>query len=241
MKAHQCLFLFGCIAQCHVGRSAAFRNLGFEDVNGSLDPNAMSFSVPTALALPSWRIFIGDREIYETSFNSIFLSLSPYTSVYSAKTPGMVLSGRFSCGLYSGIHFPTEEWVDTAIAQTGLIPPESESMTFKTFYAGELYVLLDGESLPLKILDRTTNGAVTVLTMGADISGFAGQERELRFVSHPFPDRLEIGFAMLDDITFSNQPIPEPTGLLGVGALGGILWLRRRVRRNERRAPGKGS
>jgi len=231
MKMYKIVLTLACVGQCHWGNSATFRNLGFEEVSSSIDPNSIAFGVPAASAVPYWRIFIGSNEVDYTSFNFVRLSLAAYTSVYSNQQfPDAVFEGQFSFAIYSGNDYVHSTWVDTAIAQTGLVPLESKSITLKTFYTGELRLLLDGQSLSLTILDRSNNGLLTVLTLGADISAFAGREHELRFVAHGFEDTGQGRLALLDDITFSSQPIPEPAGLLGIAALGGILWIRRRRR-----------
>jgi len=56
---------------------------------------------------------------------------------------------------------------------------------------------------------------------GADVSAFAGASGELRFSALPLTGG-GFGGVRLDNIQFSNQPIPEPT-VFGLFALGALL------------------
>ena len=71
-----------------------------------------------------------------------------------------------------------------------------------------------GQQIPLSVLASTPNYNV----FGGDISAFVNQTGELRIS----------GGGSLDNILFSNQPIPEPSvlGLFGFGVLflGKRLW-----------------
>ena len=65
-----------------------------------------------------------------------------------------------------------------------------------------------GQYIPLVQFGTSGNNIV----MAGDISMFAGQTGELRFV----------GGGLFDDIQFSPVPIPEP-GVLGLFGLGAVL------------------
>jgi hypothetical protein len=65
---------------------------------------------------------------------------------------------------------------------------------------------------------------------GADISAFAGLTGELRFTEQPIT--RNDATVTLDQITFSNLPVPEPS-VFGLSALGALL-LNWRVLRRQR-------
>jgi hypothetical protein len=77
------------------------------------------------------------------------------------------------------------------------------------FYGnGEYAVTFAGHPIALATLGSTA----TYMIFAGDISAFAGQTGELRF----------LGGGELDNIVFSNLPVPEP-GVFGLSALGSLL------------------
>jgi hypothetical protein len=80
------------------------------------------------------------------------------------------------------------------------------------FWGYSSEVSFGGHALSLSVLGITPNYDI----YGADISAFAGQTGELRFTAPP--QTLNI----IDNIQFSDQPVPEP-GVLGLSALGALL------------------
>jgi hypothetical protein len=126
-----------------------------------------------------------------------------------------VIQGTFSAVLQSGNVFDPvtgrlspEEPV--TIAQTGQIPAWTQSIRFSAITSpGALFVTFNGQSVPLLQLDATD--------FAGDISGFEGQTGQLSFGAQPVenygdPMHPFLGdtFVVLDDITFSVQPVPEP-------------------------------
>src|SRR5205085_2653446 len=103
-----------------------------------------------------------------------------------------------------------------SIWQSGQIPVGARSIQF--YAAGNIGLSFGGQQIPLSSLGSGNNYVV----FGGDISAFAGQTGELRFV----------GNGLLDNISFSSQAIPEPGGaaLLAVGLVAGgaSAWRRRR-------------
>jgi hypothetical protein len=83
-----------------------------------------------------------------------------------------------------------------------------------------LGVSIAGQNIPMFALTQT--GANEWL-MGGDISSFAGQTQELQITAVTSAS-YRFGRFVLDDITFSSTPIPEPGSLslvlCGVVALG---------------------
>ena len=97
------------------------------------------------------------------------------------------------------------------------LPPYRPGCGSKTYDPGvpeRLAVTFGGQYVPISLLSSTPNYNI----YGGDISAFmGGQTGELRFqavVSSGF------GITLLDNISFSNQPIPEPSSLalFGLGA-----------------------
>ena len=75
-------------------------------------------------------------------------------------------------------------------------------------------VSFDGQRMPIIPL----SGHGDYFLVGADISGFAGQTGELKFLVAP----QQFGvMGYLDNIQFSPEPLPEPSTLclFGFGAL----------------------
>jgi len=140
-----------------------------------------------------------------------------------------VIDGTFSVFLNAGltylgggIYIPT----DTSLSQTGLIPLTAQSLQFKAkFVPPFISVSLDEQpisSVPLQVTPGYT-------LFGADVTAFQGQTKELRFTL--FSPGVGSIF-VLDSISFSNQPIPEPSVVCLLG-LSFLLLGVRRMRRNS--------
>jgi hypothetical protein len=79
-------------------------------------------------------------------------------------------------------------------------------------------VTFAGQQIPVIMLGSTSTATI----LGGDIASFAGQTGELRFQ----------GGGELDNIQFSNSPVPEP-GVFGLTALGALLLGWRSLRRRR--------
>jgi hypothetical protein len=97
-----------------------------------------------------------------------------------------------------------------AIAQVGTVPSNAQSIRFYAHSYITLPVMdFGGQQIPLTVLGGSSS---TYYIWGGNISSFAGQTGELRF----------LGDFSLDNISFSNLPTPEP-GVFGLSALGALL------------------
>jgi hypothetical protein len=114
------------------------------------------------------------------------------------------------------------------ITQTGLVPAEALSLRFLAFgdpwdvYLNDVQIPLIGYDTPLAPYQgREILG---------DISVFAGQEVELKFVTRS----VSFGYNGLDSIRFSPEAVPEPGALTLLLAGGALGWAVRRRRRGMR-------
>lgn len=216
-------FLIALLLACSglTGGAALFINLNFESGNFPDIPNGQfGTNEPVAKALPGWSAFIGVHPITEILHNNGTLG-DPSVAIYGPTNfSGSVISGRLSLALFAGVNESTPpDDVGASISQTAVIPSGSLSILFKTTSASSTFGLFaSGNSLSLVPVFATNLYTI----YGADISPYANQNTELKstvpFV--PFPGNGMI----LDDISFSTNPIPEPS-TVGLVALAGFLWL----------------
>lgn len=127
--------------------------------------------------------------------------------------PG-ILEGQYTALIVSGIG------PDLSISQSGLVPLETKSLTFKALSSGMFGVTLGGVELKLIELERNDRFSV----YGADIFQFAGRLEELRFSALTTP--LGSSSLYLDSIEFSPVAIPEPNiyALLALGLTGMLAF-----------------
>ena len=186
------LVLFSCQQGYSQG---TFQNLNFENPIPPLTPGPNGL-VPTANALPGWTAYINDNPRDFVFFSNIALG-SPSISVVDSLSPGyQPIQGNYSVFFRSA-----------GLGQTGQIPNDASSLFFLREPLSFFLASFGGQSIPLVEFGASGNNII----MAGDISMFAGQAGELRFV----------GTGLFDDMQFSNQPIPEPGTfcLFGLGAL----------------------
>lgn len=117
---------------------------------------------------------------------------------------------------------------DVSLAQTALVPAGTASLRFLAYQrpTASFVVSLNGQPLSYSLVQNLGNFS----EYGVNIPAFAGQIAELRFTQ-----RSRVPFAnsfLLDNISFSPVPVPEPGtwALLGLGGAAALL-LRRKARR----------
>ena len=220
MKALRLMLCLGAV----VGRLCApaqgtFQNLDFEQ---AIDVPTYPGSplILTANAFPGWTVYAGGVPLTEVAHDGV---IAGPVALADLAAPYLVLDGRFSAvlGGIGLVAFPV------SIAQSGTVPAGSESLRF--LESGGLLVSFAGHPLPLELLG---NGPNASYVYGANISAYAGQYGQLTFETSP---SLNGGYNILDDITFSAQPITEP-GVLPVLSLGALILSPRRRRRRARAA-----
>jgi hypothetical protein len=162
--------------------------------------------------MPGWAVYFGGSQQTLITYNAPALGS---TWVVLWATNGQNISGNFSVLLQGGLTASA-----ASISQTGLVPAGSKSLSFEAqpieAQPGPFLVSLAGQSIPYFPLSTGPNYTL----YGADVSAFSGQTVELRFGA--------VGGVVggnnwnLDNISFSNLPVPEP-GVFGLCALGALL------------------
>ena len=186
-----------------------FRNLDFESANVA---GYSTGGVPITNALPGWHGYLRTFEIDWAIHNTVSLGAAAI-SLHSSTSMFPPIAGNYSVGLQSAFGVAPDG--TTAVGQTGQIPSTALSLRF--FGDTNMQVTFIGHLLTLFELGRGTDYRI----VGADISGFAGQTGELKFL---MPDLTPVGSSSsyLDNIQFSTQSIPEP-GTLGLFAIGTLF------------------
>jgi hypothetical protein len=188
----------------------SFANLDFEHPITPLVSRG-DFTVSIADGLPGWTGYIGGVPVDRIFYNTVSLGAAAI-SLHSSASGFPPIQGDYSVILQPS-SFDTRSTAE--IAQTGQIPLNAVSLLFYGFERME--VTFGGLPLTLVTLETRSNYHL----VGANVSAFAGQTGELKFL---MPD-LGFGSPMvyLDDIQFSPQPVPEPD-TLRLFVLGGLVF-----------------
>lgn len=209
-----------------------FQNLNFESAANLpvLNPPSSTALVPIADALPSWIGYVnGTNQQTVVIYNGLSggaaaISLITSNTANSAIGP---IGGNYTAALSAGTYLPLIDTVPTAIAQSSLVPVSAQSLRFSAAgRVSDLAVTFNGQQLPFYQLIALP----AYVIYGCDASTIAGLPGELRFTEHPLSGPFSAVF--LDNIQFSNQPIPEPSAL-GLFVLGALLfdWRWRKTRK----------
>ncbi len=196
-----------------------FQNLDFESANVPFVPAGQFGSdVAVSNGVPGWNVYIGSGQAATMLHNNISLGGATEVAIFGPQWfSSQILQGSYTVSLEPATVGPL---VLPAIGQTGRIPFSAQSVNFYGESGGTYALMFAGQQIPLIALSSTS--AYTVY--GGDISGFAGQTGELRFQ----------GGGLLDNVFFSNQPVPEPS-IEGLFVLGGLVfaWRKRRPRKMQ--------
>ena len=187
-----------------------FQNLNFESANVAGNSTG---DVPISNALPGWDGYIGNNQVSQIAYNSVSLGAAVITLQSSSSRP-LPIAGDYSvllAGQFNPNNVPGRP--SAAIAQTGQIPIDAQSLVFWTGPSDSLQPAFAGQIISLVRLETTLHHII----WGGDISAFAGQTGELRFTALSGSTTGGI----LDNIGFSPTPIPEPSiyFLFGCGVL----------------------
>jgi hypothetical protein len=162
------------------------------------------------------------------------------TSVALVGVNGGAIQGKYSVALTSMPAAPTDYYHYASIFQTGDVPAQAKSITFlmQGAYGPAPIVTLGATPINLVTLSDNSN----VYTMAGDVSAFAGQTLELKFLCegtgtpYAYNTSVESGFEM-DNINFSTVAIPEPSSyaalISGTALLGAWILRKRRAHPNQ--------
>ncbi len=188
-----------------------FTNLDFESANVSnLPPGQFEF-VSVTDGLPGWTAYIGTNALTQVSHNLISLG-GANVGISGPAYTFPPLEGAYTAILQPGPFIG--QGPSVSIAQTGLIPASAKSMRFlaSLAYTNDLIVSIGGQVAPVIPLGFGS--------FGCDVSAVTGSVQELEFtIAGTHGNDLNF----LDAISFSSEPVPEPSGLsllvIGVASL----------------------
>lgn len=215
--------------------AAEFVNLNFESANLPVIP-AGEFGGLTSIeaALPGWQANTPFGQIAHNNYALGSSSISIFGPDWQGRS---ILEGGFTLLLQAGADPDTGAPRDVSIAQSGLVPLLAQSIHLKaspllpSTPIGPFLVTLDGNAVPMIPLAQDQNYTL----FGGAVDGFAGDTVELRITaSSTISSSGRYNQLLLDSITFSPVPIPEPStwALLSIGSLCFVAaQIRKRARR----------
>jgi hypothetical protein len=216
-------FAFGVILQLNA--QGTFQNLGFESATLVPVPGDPYGRVQFAPAFPGWTGHIGASTETLALYDNLYLDSTGLG--LQGPGSGLNIDGNYTAMIQSGFALsgpPTQ--VIASLSQSGLVPADTKSVQFKVNASGPFEVALNGQSLTPVTLSSTSG----YILYGVDATAFAGLTTELRFTAIQRLVSPIISTIFIDSISFSNQPIPEPSvfGLVVLGASGLFLFHRKR-------------
>jgi hypothetical protein len=209
---------------CHASSSpgADFQNLGFESPTFVAVPSGYAGTIDPIQALPGWTLRAGTSAVPYVGYDGFFLDSTGASLFddgrYSFFPPPVECT--YELLLQGGVHPPwlpngppiSFDRIPISLFQTALVPSSAKALTFWAWGPG-LAVSMGGQELP-QVLIASTPG---LSLYGVDISSFAGTTTELRFTVNPPPlssQYSDINNVLLDGVSFSTTPVPEPGGAL---------------------------
>jgi len=191
-----------------------FQNLDFEGANVSgYQPGADR--VPVETALPGWTAYYGGVQVSTVWYDNRALG----SSMVSIQDTNLLYGFAPIDGNYS-VSLDVQYNRSVAIGQTVQIPQNSLSVVFlfRSEGARSFEVSFAGHVLPYVTTWSEPNFDVCAV----DIAKFVGQTGEFRFTESL------TGRAIIDDIQFSSEAVPEPSAV-ALFALGAIAMMGRFV------------
>lgn len=201
------------LASAPTVQAQIFDNLDFENATvQSNDPVFGFLSWDTAV--PSWAHGGGsDSGIVYLGLHHV--GLTPWYQLVDTGTQGMApLQGSYSLAFANGHADAQSEqsgWIESFIAQSGLVGTNARSVRFQTI--GQVEMKVNGVAQTLHALGGNA--------YAVDITAYAGQIVELGFVNKSAALHDPV---ILDAITVSTTAVPEPSNwamlLVGLGIAG---------------------
>jgi len=219
----------------------SFLNLNFEQATVTTAPPGYTPSdafnpISSDDALPYWTVS-EDGVVCNAIWGSpVALDETSVALVSGSYSP---INGSYSVQLSAYADAPAGFYRSSSISQTGLVPVGTQSIQFyirSPSQAGSVLpnpiIILNGT--PISIFQISQSGSI--ITMGGDISAFAGTTAVLTVLCQAttggtFPSNENI--FNLDDIQFSPTSVPEPSEF-ALGALGALLLGFRRWQNSSR-------
>lgn len=206
--------------------AAPFQNLGFDNANTN---NVSQFGPygPANEMLPSWQLFLGANSEPFVGLNVVAAGPG-YSTLESPINPmGFPVDGLYSLALIPLYLGPDPSlFRPYTLIQNGDVPPGSLSVRFVNYGVPvDLYV--NGSLVPL-LYDYgpvVPDPNARLANVSGDISAFAGQNVELKFVTTFTTTTAYVNG--LDNISFSAIPEPAIMAPLALGAL--LLFTARRA------------
>jgi hypothetical protein len=202
-----------------------FTNLAFESANLSVIPGGQFGGfVPIASALPGWSGtdgFDAITQVFQNNISGGQVSVDILGPNWQPQGDFQIIAGNYTAVLQAGD--ATQGHVSATLEQTGLVPGFAKSLLFDaagSVTGGAFTIAFNNQNLPFVALGAAPNSE----EYGVDISAFAGHAGLLSFSDNPVGQNF-FGAVLLDNISFSPSPIPEPStwALLLCGA--GLLWI----------------
>jgi hypothetical protein len=197
------LFLLAGIIPSASGQ--VFTNLDFEQAVVVVHDPFFGF-LDWNLAVPGW----GHLNSPDTSivyYRNPHTGVTPYYLLVDSQShPNSLLAGNYSLEMANGLlGSPPAIYTQAFISQTGAIPGDARSI--RLLGTGPIDVFVGGASVPMLLLGGNE--------YAGDISAYAGTTAEVRIVNAAMNGASPL---VVDNITFSAIPLPEPSTLVLVGA-----------------------
>jgi hypothetical protein len=223
----QSLVGVGLLLAFHSAPCAPFLNLDFESATVSpTQPGEFGSLVPISQGLPGWSGFLGNRPQSMVLHNNMTLG----SSMIGIWGPHLAaIEGNFSALLQAGLDPENSTLLlPVSLSQSGFIPEDAQSIQLKAAWpgpgasSGPFTVQISGQPVEMLLLSSGAGYRV----FGGDISEFAGSTADLSITASGYHNML------LDSITFSTVPIPEPSSC--VLFVAGLLCLATFIRKRPR-------
>ena len=216
-------------AHCQI----AFQNLNFESANLS-NPSGQFNDVPFPSALPGWHGSVGGVPLTQVWAN-IYTAGAANIDIFGPGLGSVYPFQRIDPGIIDGSYTVFLQAFDTgqgnvSLWQNGTIPGNAASLQFSAWQmptANQAFsVSFAGNSLsPVALSYGQSPSGQPYTVYGVNIAPYAGDTGQLEFTALAGNGESGIEF---DDITFSQNAVPEPSTLalivMGGAALAARRW-----------------
>jgi hypothetical protein len=215
-----------------------FQDLDFESASVASSPAGLypPTFVPIASAMPGWAAYLGAEQQTQVLYNYPTLSTASVCLIgptWNSSGGGVflpigIIDGNYSVVVQSGVNPNEVGYVpeNASISQTGTVPATAQSLEFEATAVGPFSVSFAGNTLsPIALSSSVGEDGQPVTLYDANISAWAGDTGPLEFTADY---TVNDPFIVLDDITFSPNPVTPEPAVLPLTALGGIVFAARK-------------